>query len=248
MASTSAGASEGVEALELKGRMATLMVARVTTADIDAVARLLEKRMHEAPRLLRGAPMLLELAGVDARELDLQRLVSVMRAMGAVPVAIRGDDLSADQVAAAGLGLLAPENGDTSQAGMSRTNPPADETPAAADSGKAATRVVESPVRSGQQVYARKGDLVVLGAVGPGAEVLADGNIHIYGALRGRALAGVQGDPDANIFCLELEAELVSIAGEYQLSERFKADVRGRPARVHLDDDGHLQIAAVGRT
>ena len=99
------------------------------------------------------------------------------------------------------------------------------------------TRLVTQPVRSGTQIYARGADLVVTAAVSPGAEIIADGNIHVYGALRGRALAGAGGDADARIFCSRLEAELVSIAGHYLVSEQLPAEQLGFPVQIALVDD-----------
>jgi len=104
--------------------------------------------------------------------------------------------------------------------------------------------VVSTPVRSGQQIYARGGDLVVLAPVSAGAEVLADGHLHVYGALRGRALAGVQGDREARIFCQQLGAELLSIAGSYMVSERLPPEMMGRAVQVRLDGE-HLRIEAL---
>ena len=102
--------------------------------------------------------------------------------------------------------------------------------------------VVDKPLRSGQRIYA-KGDLVVLGLVSYGAEVIAEGNIHIYAPLRGRALAGVHGNHDARIFCTCLEAELISIAGIYRTTENpLPADVHGKPVQIRLDDDEKLLI------
>ncbi|MDR6374489.1 septum site-determining protein MinC [Paraburkholderia caledonica] len=99
------------------------------------------------------------------------------------------------------------------------------------------TMVVEKPLRSGQRIYA-KGDLVVLGLVSYGAEVIAEGNIHIYAPLRGRALAGVQGNHDARIFCTCLEPELISIAGIYRTTENpLPADVLGKPVQIWLEDE-----------
>ena len=93
------------------------------------------------------------------------------------------------------------------------------------------------PVRSGTQIYARGGDLIVTAAVSPGAEIMADGNIHVYGALRGRALAGVAGDIGARIFCTRLEAELVSIAGRYLVSEQLPVEHQGGAVQIALLDD-----------
>ena len=97
--------------------------------------------------------------------------------------------------------------------------------------------LVDRPVRSGQQLYARDTDLVVVGQVGPGAEVIADNNIHVYGPLRGRALCGVSGNTDARIFCQSLEAELVSVAGNFRMLETIPEHLRGRPAKIFLDNE-----------
>ena len=94
-----------------------------------------------------------------------------------------------------------------------------------------------APVRSGQQVYAGNRDLTVLATVGAGAEVIADGSIHIYGALRGRALAGAQGNPKARIFCREFHAELVAVAGHYKVLEDIPKDLHGKPVQVWLDGE-----------
>ncbi len=99
------------------------------------------------------------------------------------------------------------------------------------------TKVVKQTIRSGQQVYARSGDLIIIGSVSAGAEVLADGNIHVYGTLRGRALAGVQGDQSASIFCHSLQSELVSIAGIYLLSEDIPENKIGTPVQVYMHNE-----------
>jgi septum site-determining protein MinC len=105
------------------------------------------------------------------------------------------------------------------------------------------TLVVDKPLRSGQKVYARGGDLVVLAPVNPGAEIAADGNIHVYGTLRGKAMAGARGNVNARIFALNLDPELVSIAGVYRTSENPLApDVRGKCAQVRLSDDGQEKL------
>jgi septum site-determining protein MinC len=102
---------------------------------------------------------------------------------------------------------------------------------------RASTRIVAEPVRSGTQIYARGGDLIVTAAVSAGAELVADGNIHVYGRLRGRALAGAAGDTTARIFCARLEAELVSIAGRYLVSEQLPAEHQGGAVQIALVDD-----------
>jgi septum site-determining protein MinC len=98
-----------------------------------------------------------------------------------------------------------------------------------------------SPVRSGQELYAENRDLTVVAAVGAGAEVIADGSIHIYGALRGRALAGAQGNDKARIFCREFHAELVAVAGHYKVLDELPRELRGKPVQVWLDG-GQLRV------
>ena len=102
----------------------------------------------------------------------------------------------------------------------------------------------KTPVRSGQQLYAENRDLTVLNTVGAGAEVISDGSIHIYGALRGRALAGAQGNTDARIFCHEFHAELVAIAGHYKVLDDVPKELRGKPVQVWLEK-GQLKLAAL---
>jgi septum site-determining protein MinC len=99
---------------------------------------------------------------------------------------------------------------------------------------------IRTPVRSGQVIHAVGGDLVVLAPVSSGAELIADGNIHVYGPLRGKALAGAKGNSDVSIFCLGLEAEFLSIAGRYLMAEQIPKDQRGKPVRAHLDGDSLL--------
>ncbi|WP_203323733.1 septum site-determining protein MinC, partial [Pseudoxanthomonas beigongshangi] len=119
---------------------------------------------------------------------------------------------------------------------------PAAAAKAAANAGKPGL-MQKTPVRSGQQLYAENRDLTVLSTVGAGAEVIADGSIHIYGALRGRALAGAQGNTDARIFCREFHAELVAIAGHYKVMEEVPQELRGKSVQIWLDQD-QLKIAA----
>jgi septum site-determining protein MinC len=101
----------------------------------------------------------------------------------------------------------------------------------------ALTKIIDQPVRSGQRIYAPGGDLIVIAQVSPGAEIMADGNIHVYGALKGRALAGVQGNLDARIYCTDLQAQLIAIGGHYRTSEDEDVALQGRLVQVYLKDD-----------
>jgi septum site-determining protein MinC len=149
--------------------------------------------------------------------------------------------------AAAGSTSAAPSADAPAQASLLPPDAPESGSPAAPEPAVAAepvrlatssqTMVVEKPLRSGQRIYA-KGDLVVLGLVSYGAEVIAEGNIHIYAPLRGRALAGVQGNHDARIFCTCLEPELISIAGIYRTTENpLPSDVLGKPVQIWLEEE-----------
>ncbi|HVZ35347.1 MAG TPA: septum site-determining protein MinC, partial [Polyangiaceae bacterium] len=102
--------------------------------------------------------------------------------------------------------------------------------------------MLRAPLRSGQVVYAEQCDAVVMAPVNAGAEIIADGNIHIYSSLRGRALAGAHGNEEARIFCKSLEADLVAIAGCYLRADEIPEKCRGRPAQIYLEN-GHLIIA-----
>ncbi|MDN5849346.1 MAG: septum site-determining protein MinC [Nitrococcus sp.] len=226
---------------ELKGRMVTLTVLRLSTTDIDTLLRQLDARMAAAPDLLRALPLVLDPQPVAA-ELSASRLAALLvelRRRALVPIALRGEGEDLERLATeTGLGILrqladGPE--------LQRHDDPAPPQEAESVPG----RIVRHPVRSGQQIYARGGDLIIVSSVSPGAEVLADGNIHVYGALRGRALAGVQGNTEARIFCQSLNAELIAIAGHYQVSEQIGEAERGRQVQIFLRGDA-LYIAPLG--
>jgi len=153
----------------------------------------------------------------------------------AAPAAGTATDMATGQPADASASAAAASTADTAGAAAMVEPAPAAEPVRLATSPQ--TMVVDKPLRSGQRIYA-KGDLVVLGLVSYGAEVIAEGNIHIYAPLRGRALAGVQGNHDARIFCTCLEPELISIAGIYRTTENpLPADVLGKPVQIWLEEE-----------
>ena len=187
------------------------------------------------------APIVIDVAELDetsARELPLHDLADRIRACKLVPVGAANLPASAVwNAAAAGIGVV--------QLAAPAPAPPvvqaAPVEPPPAESAAAATVTVRQPVRAGQVVYAQRADLIVLAPVNAGAQVIADGNIHVYAPLRGRALAGARGMTDASLFCQSLEAELVSIAGQYLVADKIPAEHRG--ARVHLYlEDGQYRI------
>lgn len=161
------------------------------------------------------------------------------------PIRAPREPAPADAPAAAPVAAPAatPAAGGEPAAPVADTAPCQDEAAAEheATAAPAQTKVVIHPVRSGRQVYAQGGDLVVLASTSPGAELIADGHIHVYGALRGRALAGITGNTEARIFCRSLDAELVSVAGYWRVREDIPDDLIGKPVQIYLDSE-HVTI------
>lgn len=210
---------------ELKGSGFTFTVLKIFDADAARLGAEVARRIDQAPEFFRGASVILDVQAIANDAWQLPEIVTTLRALDLVPIAIRGAGTPReDEARTMGLGVL----------GESRT-PSTESRPEVVE--KAATaRLVTEPVRSGQQIYA-KGDLIVVGAVSHGAELLAEGNIHVYGPLRGRALAGLRDNRAARIFCRSLEAELISIAGYYRLAEDLEPAQRGQPVQIHLDGE-----------
>ncbi len=233
--------------------MASFTVLRLRSADVELVERQLRVKTAQLPSLFLDAPVLVDLGalGEEASSLPFAELVRVMRACKLVPVAAANvpDDLRG-AVSEAGLGLWrAPLGGRPRAPGPDAETPapePAASEPTAPVTGPvlapvarppfAGPMVVTRPVRGGQVVHARDNDLVILAPVNPGAQVIADGHLHVYAPLRGRAVAGASGLPGARIFCQKLEAELVAVSGAYVMAEEIPAELRGRAAQVFLED------------
>lgn len=220
------------QAFKLKGRLYTFTVLQVTSAESDLFAQQLASVIQKAPKLFAQTPVVLDLAAVNHADCDLANLCAIIREQGIIPVAIQGGSPALDTVARAqGLAVL------QASSAQDKMMPEINMEPHVIENAK--SRLLTSPVRSGQQVVAKGGDLVVTAAVSHGAELLADGNIHVYGALRGRALAGISGDKNARIFCQSLEAELVSIAGYYRLSDAIEPV--HQPCQIYLENE-HILI------
>lgn len=247
------------QAGELKFGQVGIANLRVRTLDPAQLAEEMRERVQRAPNLFARAAVVLDFGGLSkAPTLDeAQALVGGLRDAGVLPVALAYGTKEIDALAQQlGLPLLAKfraqyERADeASPAAPARTPEPVRATEPAKPAAAAAPQnaspgtIQTAPVRSGQQVYAEQRDLTVLATVGAGAEVLADGSIHIYGALRGRALAGAQGNEGARIFCREFHAELVAVAGHYKVMEDIPADLRGKAVQVWLEN-GQLKLAAL---
>lgn len=225
-------------AFALRSAKLTTVALLLETADPGALAAALEAQASGAAPLFENDPVIVDLAKLREADEPLawDELLQVLRRHGMVPVAARGGS-AAQMEAAHAAGLIdAPEGQPAAAPAAPSTAPTAEPAPAAP--AHVPPMIVDRPLRSGQQVYARGTDLIVLGLVSHGAEVIADGHIHVYAPLRGRAIAGARGDASARIFATCLEAQLISIAGTYRTSETPLPDtVLARPAQVRLDGE-----------
>jgi septum site-determining protein MinC len=211
----------------------------------------LRDKINQAPGFFRDIPLIISLEKYEglSSELDFFKIIGNCRRHNIHVIGVRGGTDDQRRLArGASLALLPGGNQRDREAGQ-----PAAENAAAvaAEQNKAQTgparnteqaeavpaRIVSQPVRSGQQVYAPEGDLIILASVQAGAEVLAAGNVHVYGPLRGRALAGIHGAEHARVFCQSLEAELVSIAGQYKISEDLQDNGWKTAVQIQLRDD-----------
>lgn len=224
---------------ELKGSLFTLTVLHLRETDLAAIERALLDKIAQAPAFFANTPVVVDLDALadPAAQPDFASLARVLRERGLIPVGVRhGSPGQLAAAVAAGLPVL-PESRPAPRRDAAAETGPGEARPA---EPVPHNRVVVQPVRSGQQIYAADGDLTLLGPVSAGAEVLADGSIHVYGPLRGRALAGAKGNVEARIFCLGLEAELVSVAGRYRVLEK-NGEGWGKSVQIYLSGE-HLII------
>ncbi|MEC4724347.1 septum site-determining protein MinC [Shewanella sp. D64] len=214
--------------LELKGSSFTLSVLHINQVDLEKVTIELDSKLAIAPQFFIGAPLVVNLGRIKDTEYNLAALKDLLISRQLVVVGITAA-INAISAQAKSLGLAIIKSGKQSQ-----TQPLLPKT----------TKIVKQNVRSGQQIYAKDGDLVIVGTVGNGAEVIADGSIHIYGNLRGKAMAGASGDKHAVIIARALEAELVSIAGQYWLAENIQLNSTTKGGCVRLEGES-LTIEAL---
>ncbi|MGF6594044.1 septum site-determining protein MinC [Pseudomonas sp. 2835] len=229
---------------QLKGSMLAITVLELARNNLEGLDRQLAAKVAQAPNFFSNTPLVLALDKLPAGEgaVDLPGLMRVCRHHGLRTLAIRASRIE-DIAAAIAIDLpVLPPSG-------ARERPlepepevkkpePAPAPVAPPEPAIRPTKIITTPVRGGQQIYAQGGDLVVVSSVSPGAELLADGNIHVYGAMRGRALAGIKGNTRARIFCQQLTAEMVSIAGQYKVSEDLRRDpLWGAGVQVSLSGD-----------
>lgn len=223
-------------ALEFKGRMLSLTRVRILDADPAAIEAQLKSFVRSLGEAAAGLPLLLD----ADHALALPPVLAAMRAAGVQPLAVIDGPLS-ESARAAGLAVLTTDL--ISDVALRAATAPAAPAAvaAAAPVARKPARVVTDPIRSGQQIYAEGSDLIVMTTVSPGAEVIADGCVHVYGHLRGRAIAGARGDTLARVFCKRMEAELLAVAGIYAVADQMQGALRGGAAQAYLVD-GKLKI------
>ncbi len=249
------------QAGELKIGQVGIANLRVRTLDVDLLAREMRERVQRAPKLFGRAAVIVDFGALaQMPDADTARaLLAGLREAGVLPVALAYGSKDTEKLSEQiGLPLLAKfresyERSDLfaekpasaeriaeKPAARTKKGPePAPQPPVQA--GARPGQIHKTAVRSGQQIYAEGRDLIVLAPINQAAEVIADGSIHVYGSLRGRALAGAQGDVDARIFVRDFRAELVAIAGTYKVLDDIPRRLLGKPVQVWLQD-GELKI------
>jgi len=251
--------------VEFKGGMYTFMSLKLHTSDKDIIDQELANKVQQAPAFFNNTPVVIDLSVLENLtdgELDASSLIECVKRHNLVPIVASISNKSSQLARSIAIPLIeaSTRNSATARDGVNNAeSPPEAATESSQNSVEQnvseaqaidelsvsqeveyivkAPLLVDKPVRSGQQIYARDTDLIIMDQVGPGAEVIADNNIHIYGPLRGRALCGVSGNVSARIFCSSLEAELVSVAGNFRMLETIPEELRGRPAQIWLDKD-----------
>ncbi len=246
--------------IEFKGASLAVMTAHVRETEAVRLADALHMMLGGMPDFFAGEPAVLDFAQLASTpdRVDWTAIISLLRRYQVQPIGVRNlPDYLHDGARRANLAILGPE-GISAERPIAPPKPqtppppapaeaaPAPQPAAAASAAPPSTMVVERPLRSGQQVYAKGGGLVLLAGMSPGSEVIADGCIHCYGPLRGRALAGARGDTSARIFSTNFGPELVSIAGVYRTFERgIPQAVAGRSAQVRLSGSDNLHTLEI---
>jgi septum site-determining protein MinC len=227
---------------EIKSANLPLVALLLKSADLTLFRQELQQRYGDMPAFFDNDPLLIDLSLLpdSVATVDFAALVNALRPHSLLPIAVRGGRAELI-VQAQAAGLVLATDAIIQRSAAAATPSPA--STAAAPAAKAAApvaptsaMVIDKPLRSGQQVYARGRDLIVMAMVNPGAEVIADGHIHVYAPLRGKAMAGARGNVEARIMALSMEAQLLSIAGVYRTSENaLPPSVHGKAAQVRLE-------------
>jgi septum site-determining protein MinC len=204
--------------------------------DLDTIKIELEIKIKQAPDFFSQSAIIIDLQTLTKENvvLNVNELISLVRTLKFQPIGLRGGTATQnEQARLLNLAILTtPHQATATITEPSKLTPP----PTHDEPNLETSKIITSQVRSGQRIYS-KTDLIILSSVSPGAEIISEGNIHIYGSLKGRALAGVLGDQESRIFCLSLEAELISIAGIYQVNENLDAACLKKPMQIFLNNE-----------
>lgn len=248
--------------LALDFKSATLYALRVVlhSHDTAELVAALEQRMRDAGSFFENEPVVVDANHID-KPIDWPALIQALKDHSLHPVGVVAQDANLQEAQRCGLVMVdlanpapRPTSAPVADKDVPVVAPPAaNEAPASPPAQPAipevapAAMVINRQLRSGQRIYARNTDLIVIGVVSQGAEIIADGNIHVYGPLRGKAMAGARGDTSARIFTTQLDPELLAIAGVYRVIEtRLDPSLLNQPTIVQLDDD-QLKITALGK-
>jgi len=250
-----------MSAFQLKGSLLTLTVLELLKTDMHAIDAQFLSLVQRTPDLFNRMPIVIDLSKLKSdddstQSIDFKLLKTLLLSHGLVPVGIRqGNAEQEKQAVEAGFALLHHARVDqTEHKNDSKNTEKSDKlqdktkNSGVHETSFSSAKLITQPVRSGQQIYAKDSDLIILAPVSPGAEILAGGNIHVYGTLHGRAIAGVSGDKHARIFCRKLKAELVSIAGTYWVSDDLinaaPSAEKDQILQIYLEND-YLQIGVI---
>jgi septum site-determining protein MinC len=222
--------ADSPELFQIRGHLQTLLALRLIQPRDERFFLSLQQALARSPKFFRHAPVVVDAGAVAGQPpVNLAEFARRLRQQHLVPVGLQnGDEAWSHMAVNAGLALFPA--GRPAKLAPDEPGPGSSENPAPR---RNATVVVSEPVRAGQQIYAEDGDLIALAPVSPGAEVAADGHVHIYSRLRGRAHAGVKGDREARIFCNKLEAQLVSVAGVWLVNEDIEARFLGKRVQIY---------------
>ena len=230
----------------LKGEMSMLNALYVSDLDIKKLAAELIKKRDEAPQFFMQSPIIVDCAelGEKTKELDFSALKKCLLELDFIPVGVRNAPKGVNkELKKSGWAIMRttqekvekkkPSDATTDK----KTKSPEKDTEFHKVEPTIGSVTIDRPVRSGQQIYAASADMTVLAPTSAGSELMADGSIHVYGAIRGRVLAGAKGNIAARIFCQSLDAELIAIAGRYQLLDESQTELKGKPAMIYLDGE-----------
>lgn len=207
---------------------------------LDNWVHALDAQMERSPNFFDARPVVVDLGGIPREQKGVAQFLHLLEQRGIRIIGTEGAHPTWQGIEAWGRPLPA-----SSKPGR-EIEPPKPDAPAPASSGvlEPNTMLIDYPIRSGQSVVFERGDITVLGSVASGAEVMAGGSVHIYGTLRGRAIAGLSGHPGARIFCSRLQAELLAIDGVYQTADGMPVKLLGKPVQAWLDA-GQMKLSVL---